>query len=584
MKKLYFVFSLLIIANFCAAQTPVFEWAKSIGGPNRDMSHNSAIDHYGNIYICGTFKDSIDIDPGAGTLYLKNHIGSNEYEGDVFVCKLDIDGKLIWAKSFGGKWNEEWSFMDIDSAGNVYLTGVTSVGTDLDPGPGTFYTTHEGLYVTHLDPDGNFVWAKSIKGVSSASCIKIDKKNNIYISGSFIGRTDFNPGADSFHLNSSYVTSTYILTMFLLKLDKNGDFIWAKSFNQNSLTHPFSGFAYININNKEEPYFATTFYNQIDIDPGPEVYLLNTNDINKEDSEAPSDVFVCKLNQSGDFIWAKQFVGDGHDYLDDFKMDDNGNLYLCGRFIKKIDIDPNKDSLILNSYGKYYSGYIVKLNRDGDLLWGHSLNNNEINAGSTVVSIAFDKEDGLYIAGSSSSNCDFDPTAATYNLYANSEGYICRLKQDGTFNWVIRDYLHINTFTRMFVNSRYDIITVHRFMDTYDYDPGLLVYNMSSRGMDDVSIRKLRQPSLVAYHQKLLNSDINIYPNPGNGIFSFEIAANKPCDNVVVENLMGQKLLEFQTKTTGIQQLDISNLSAGVYLVSFFEKGKLLKSQKLVKY
>ncbi|MBL0073076.1 MAG: hypothetical protein IPP34_15270 [Bacteroidetes bacterium] len=54
-------------------------------------------------------------------------------------------------------------------------------------------------------------------------------------------------------------------------------------------------------------YVAGTFYQSADFDPGSGTYNLT--------SAGSKDMFVSKLDNSGNFIWAKQFAGTGPDDL-----------------------------------------------------------------------------------------------------------------------------------------------------------------------------------------------------------------------------------------------------------------------------
>lgn len=99
---------------------------------------------------------------------------------------------------------------------------------DFNPGTGTANLTTAGqsdIYISKLDADGNFLWAKRIGGNSwdDGSGISLDATGNIYVTGHFSGTVDFDPGAGTANL-----TSAGNYDIFICKLDAAGNFLWAK--------------------------------------------------------------------------------------------------------------------------------------------------------------------------------------------------------------------------------------------------------------------------------------------------------------------------------------------------------------------
>ena len=79
--------------------------------------------------------------------------------------------EFVWAKRMGGTSLDFGSSVAIDGAGNVYTTGSFKGTADFDPDPAvTFPLTSAGgyydIFVSKLDSQGNFVWAKRMGGTS----------------------------------------------------------------------------------------------------------------------------------------------------------------------------------------------------------------------------------------------------------------------------------------------------------------------------------------------------------------------------------------------------------------------------------
>lgn len=88
---------------------------------------------------------------------------------------------------------------------------------------------HEDIFIMKFDSEGNFKWAKSMgNGDSGFNDIGLslttDISDNVYVTGFFGGTVDFDPEEETQNLVSNGGTD-----IFMLKLDSNGNFVWAKS-------------------------------------------------------------------------------------------------------------------------------------------------------------------------------------------------------------------------------------------------------------------------------------------------------------------------------------------------------------------
>src|SRR5690606_15385540 len=139
---------------------------------------------------------------------------------DIFISKLDANGNFIWAKNMGGSFGDNrGNSIAIDDSGNVYTTGHFQGTADFDPGTSTYNLIGAGgydIFISKLDANGNFVWAKRMGGSSTdkAESIIIDDFNNIYTIGKFVGTADFDPGTSTYNL-----ICTGTSDIFISKLD-----------------------------------------------------------------------------------------------------------------------------------------------------------------------------------------------------------------------------------------------------------------------------------------------------------------------------------------------------------------------------
>ena len=155
-----------------------YRWTKLLtsGGP-QSIGMSVDTDPSGNIYVAGIFVGTQDFDPGAGST-LMTAVDST----DIFIAKYDPQGQFIWARQFIGNTPNNIRQLKVDGNGNVYTTGVFEGSIDFDPGPAVFTLTDQdgASFVTKLDKDGKFVWAKRQPLIFS---FDLDRSGDIFCAG-----------------------------------------------------------------------------------------------------------------------------------------------------------------------------------------------------------------------------------------------------------------------------------------------------------------------------------------------------------------------------------------------------------------
>ena len=198
-----------------------FVWSKQMGGTQFEEGNSITVDASGNVITTGYFNGTVDFDPGPAVFNL-----SSFGDEDIFVSKFNAAGNFIWAKQMGGIQSEEGNSLAVDAAGNVYITGHFYGTADFDPGSPVYNLVSAGfsdIFISKLDGNGNFRWAKSIGGSQYdwSYALALDATGNIYTTGYFDGIVDFDIGPGVYNLSS--VGSKDI---FVLKLNRcfNGTF------------------------------------------------------------------------------------------------------------------------------------------------------------------------------------------------------------------------------------------------------------------------------------------------------------------------------------------------------------------------
>lgn len=193
-----------------------FNWAGSIGTTSLDRPSVIKTDSSGNLYITGSFSNTVDFDPGVGAENLISN-GST----DIFVAKYDSTGNFAWAHSFGSASIDAGYAMEIDENNQIYVAGSFTGTVDFDPGLGTQNLVSNGFgdgFLLKLDSSGNFVSVRGVGGVGEEyiSDVNIIDTSSVYITGSFSDAVDFeletgtvtkntNGGSDIFVAKFPYV-------------------------------------------------------------------------------------------------------------------------------------------------------------------------------------------------------------------------------------------------------------------------------------------------------------------------------------------------------------------------------------------
>jgi len=319
-----------------------------------------------------------------------------------------------------------------------------------------------------------YLWAVQMGDTGDAErsmSITTDASGNVYTTGTFNGTVDFDPGTGVHNLSNPG-------TIFIQKLDQDGNFLWAKQTQGGfgigrSITTDANGNIYITGN-----YSGT-----VDFDPSTSIQ--NSTSVGNR-----QDIFIQKLDTDGNFLWAKQMGGlaDG-DIGYSITTDASGNVYTTGAFTRTVDFDPGVGEQNITSLG-LSDIFIQKLDTDGNFLWAKQIGG----AGSQIAtSNATDSNGNIYTTGSFNSTVDFDPSAGVQSFTAQgTDIFIQKLSGNGSFIWAKHikgeGLKSVNDLT---IDRNGNIYTTGDFWNTVDFDPGPGVVNLTPIGNSDIFIQKL---------------------------------------------------------------------------------------------
>lgn len=368
----------MIFSAGCAQNV---QWVDLFPGAG-DM-YDVAVHSDGSIVVSGRVFGTVDCDPGPGVVNI-----SSLGEHDAFACRYASDGSLIWARRFGGPENDDFEAMKMDVSGNIYLSGFNGDDFSTDPvgaeplfatpggfvlklnldgevewrmkyqrgvkefgiapdgavfvlgiyngeynfanWPETFYMDSDNnsmdIFITKLNPDGSFLWAKRIGGpeMDNMFDMTIDDDANLYVYGYFNFNCDVDPGPEE-----EFITSNGAADIMLVKLNSDGELLWANQYGGSDVDYPnkviIGGDGFI--------YHTGRFRHEVDFDPGQEEFIM--------DGGALEDCFIAKTSSNGEFVWAKQLItAAGLIGLPNIAQTSSGDLVLCGSFQGVVDLIP----------------------------------------------------------------------------------------------------------------------------------------------------------------------------------------------------------------------------------------------------
>jgi len=304
----------------------------------------------------------------------------------------------------------------------------------------------------------NIQWAKTMGNVGSdrSTAIAVDVNGNVYTTGVFKETVDFDPGVGVYNL-----TSVGLADIFITKFDRDGNFIWAKSYGSRYQDY---GCVSIKVNNSGNLVAVGLFKDTIG-------FVTKQGYIEFSSSQNMGyNSFILKFDSSGNIDWARQIKSYSFTFTP-IQIDENGYVYLTGNFFTTTDFDLGSGVYNLTPTNTLTgNAFILKLNPIGDFVWAKML------GGRIGLGIAIDKLGNVITTGMMSRGTgDFDPGPSNYNLTSNIANtvYLSKLDSFGNFLWagLISSQNNVDVGTVELDNAD-NIYLYGTFQRTTDFDIG----------------------------------------------------------------------------------------------------------------
>ena len=322
-------------------------------------------DHLGNVYIAGSFMDTLKID--SSNMILNTGSGFNV---NYFLIKLSATGSVIWKKNINSIYGENLrteglrikgsslylgicnfntgyikkldlagnqllsivqspvknvSSVDADPFGNIVSAGACAIGNISFGGINHVAPFSYNMYFAKYDGAGNLLWVRFVEDITfQFANVEFDSEGNIFAAGDLFDNAMFG--------NIQSQGPQWVYDFFLTKIDPAGNFLWVREVPNNSGSPTgdarkakASGLA---IDQNNNVYLSGTLRGTVDWGSG---IVTSTSGAN--------DVLLLKYDKNGNILHGKRYGGGSNDRCDDVKVDKAGNIIFSGNFASSAVFD-----------------------------------------------------------------------------------------------------------------------------------------------------------------------------------------------------------------------------------------------------
>jgi hypothetical protein len=525
--KLRVCILLFLMTFLVKAPAQIYQWADRVGNAQDGENLNAlTTDAVGNSISVGTFRNTVDFDPGPGVFNLTN----TSIYLQTYILKLDAAGNFVWAKAITGGGDIRSYSVATDLDGNIFVGGTLYGNADFDPGPGNFTQsspTSTLTYVLKLDSNGNFLWVRVIGSSVNENytyALTVDSAGNVYHTGTQGGLTDYDPGPGTSILSGAR-------NVFVLKLNAAGNFVWVKGLGTTGAKYIFGIKADAN-----GTFCITGSYTEsFDTNPGAGTNMVTA-------SGGGSDIFIIKFDASGNHLWGKGIgAAGGNDAGLAVTLDPSGSVLVTGYFrTNSIDFDPGVGTAYASTAG-VEDIFVLKLNASGSYAWHAVMGGSGADKGYAIDT---DPLGNVFTTGQFSSTVDFDPGASTqpWTSAGSQDAFVQILHSTGMYKDSYRwGSTASDVGYALAVPGYNSIYTGGTFDGTVDFDPGAGIANLTSAGSMDVFVSKIDQ--CIATTSTINPSVCNTYTAPDgrvyttSGTYTAILPNSQACDSIITIHL-----------------------------------------------
>lgn len=254
-------------------------WNKTFGKPETEEWAQSIQQTEDGGYIVVGWMDPVGV----------NVTDAHDEGHDLYLFKLDNQGKILWSKNFGQQdGDEEGFFVQQTSDGGYIITGLAEQSNSKGTRHGMEGRVYD-IYLIKTDHEGDKLWEKKFGGSGDdwAWSVQETKDKGFFIAGA----------------TSSQSAGKY--DMYMLKTDSQGNKQWDKKYGGKEDDQAYAG--------------------QQTADGG---YIL----FGVTDTQSPGsyDAYTIKTDSQGKKLWEKKFGSSGSDEVYFGEQNKDGSYIMCG--------------------------------------------------------------------------------------------------------------------------------------------------------------------------------------------------------------------------------------------------------------
>lgn len=232
----------LFIANY--SDTGAVNWVKTTGGSSVDRANAIVTDHANNIYVTGSFIDTVDFGFGSTSTQLTTNEGP--WVSDAYILKFDSAANFSFVKHLKGTGSQVGSAIYINQTGDIISGGLFSGSVSMNPNnfmDTLFAQSSEDVYINSLTSSGAYNWSHQIASSGSNRLFSIAEDNDegLYFTGYVRGNADFNPSGTSAPYNAIGGNDAYLVKLLPCRVVTQIDTI---NSCQSSYTWPANNTSY----------------------------------------------------------------------------------------------------------------------------------------------------------------------------------------------------------------------------------------------------------------------------------------------------------------------------------------------------
>lgn len=355
----------LVSMVYLQAYNPEWVWAVQGKGESFNQASDIVICDEGYVYMTGWFTDTV--------IFGETELVSDG-SGDLIVAKLDSNGNWIWVVQAGYQGRISSRSIDIDAAGNIYITGRFYGTVHFDDIELSSDSHSQDMFAAKLSNDGTWLWAIQSEAAeptykTEGVAIAADSDGNSIVTGLF---------SEGTILGDTHLKSLGREDTFVAKIDNKGEWLWVNKAVGEADVRPES----VSLDSEGNGYISGTFLGQADFDD----IVIHGH----EEGRPRSNMFIGKISENGDWTRVTGVGSELSVFGFDLAVDDKGNCYIAGLFYQNAFFD----QIVLET--GFNDAYIAKLNHDGEWEWAvHS----QVDSRAGGYGIALDPEGNCYVTG-----------------------------------------------------------------------------------------------------------------------------------------------------------------------------------------